>query len=515
MQALSDHDTLLTTHVDSEEDSLHFSFLNDDLSYSVSPSAMEVVLTKELNESLSNSSFKLKKNYGSPVGDDINTRHVSGKKIDKKHTQFALSAGMMLGIRECVGGMNSLSEEAEFDETARRTLEEECLRVEKVKIPAGAYFITSHMASLPYRYKFKAYAPHIFSRIRKIAGVEKQRFLHSICGNDAFIEFVSNAKSGQFFFYSNDGRYMIKTQTHEEKNFLRQILPDYYNHLKSYPHSFVTHFYGMYRVKIPEIGKSVHFVIMKSVFNTDKEIHKIWDLKGSTLGRRSNRGEGVHKDLDFVEGGRKIAVGQKTKDAIMTQLKLDAIFLAKMRIMDYSLLIGVHVCAKGENVQNINKRAMLMRTNTPARRQHKQGIIEQGGKENVLKRFIESAKDLLGTRHLEEAAQNSEDTDSDQSNAGVEAASQLKTVLTGSLETEFNAPNPFTSRDDLGIESHYGDSKEIYFAGVIDILQLYNSRKWGETQLRKAVGNSEKAISCVNPDAYAERFVEFMDALIE
>jgi hypothetical protein len=66
-----------------------------------------------------------------------------------------------------------------------------------VKIPAGGYVISSHAAKLPYGYKFKAYAPHIFSRIRNFAGVEKQRFLHSICGNDAFIEFVSNAKSGQ------------------------------------------------------------------------------------------------------------------------------------------------------------------------------------------------------------------------------------------------------------------------------------------------------------------------------
>jgi hypothetical protein len=74
---------------------------------------------------------------------------------------------------------------------------EECARIEKVKIPPGAYFISSQFASLPYRYKFKAYAPHIFSRIREHAGVEKQRFLHSVCGNDAFIEFVSNAKSGQ------------------------------------------------------------------------------------------------------------------------------------------------------------------------------------------------------------------------------------------------------------------------------------------------------------------------------
>ena len=91
--------------------------------------------------------------------------------IDKKHTQFALSVGMMLGVRECVGGVNSLTyEDLEFDESQPRTLEEECTRVDRVKIPAGAYFISSHMATLPYRYKFKAYAPHIFSRIQTHAG---------------------------------------------------------------------------------------------------------------------------------------------------------------------------------------------------------------------------------------------------------------------------------------------------------------------------------------------------------
>ena len=51
--------------------------------------------------------------------------------------------------------------------------------------------------------------------------------------------------------------------------------------------------------------------------------------------------------------------------------------------------------------------------------------------------------------------------------------------------------------------------------GIIDILQLYNTRKWGETIVRKTIGNSEKDMSCVNPDAYANRFVEFIDALLE
>jgi len=192
-----DNDTLMTAQAASEEESLRFSPLNSSYSYSATMSSLEVVPTKEIGDRQKEILPSSDRNYGSPVGNDINTRHVSGKKIDMKHTQFALSAGMMLGVRNTVGGVNSVSDEADFDETKPIVLEEECARVEKVKIPPGAYFISSQFASLPYRYKFKAYAPHIFSRIREHAGVEKQRFLHSICGNDAFIEFVSNAKSGQ------------------------------------------------------------------------------------------------------------------------------------------------------------------------------------------------------------------------------------------------------------------------------------------------------------------------------
>ena len=36
----------------------------------------------------------------------------------------------------------------------------------------------------------------------------------------------------------------------------------------------------------------------------------------------------------------------------------------------------------------------------------------------------------------------------------------------------------------------------------------------GENMMRKAVGN-EKAISFVHPEAYAERFVEFIEDIIE
>merc|ERR1719491_2128257 len=43
---------------------------------------------------------------------------------------------------------------------------------------------------------------------------------------------------------------------------------------KNNTHSFVSHLYGMVRVKVPELKIRTHFVIMKSVFTTMKEIHK-------------------------------------------------------------------------------------------------------------------------------------------------------------------------------------------------------------------------------------------------
>ena len=188
----------------SEEDDerLVFRPLDSKFSYSATLKALEVVPTEYIKDGLQesigsiDSSQKYMKNYGSP-DDSINTRHVSGKKIDKKHEQYALSAGMMLGVRECVGGMSDLAAADFSDNGKKHILEEECLKVEKLKIPAGAYFVSSKVASLPYRYKFKAYAPVIFHRIRDMAGVDKQRFLHSVCGSDNFIEFISNAKSGQ------------------------------------------------------------------------------------------------------------------------------------------------------------------------------------------------------------------------------------------------------------------------------------------------------------------------------
>jgi hypothetical protein len=74
------------------------------------------------------------------------------------------------------------------------------------------------------------------------------------------------------------------------------------------------------------------------------------------------------------------------------------------------------------------------------------------------------------------------------------------------------APNPWTSRADGGMESE--NRQEIYFCGIIDILQQYNTRKRAETFFKGFSANN-KQISCVHPEWYGDRFLQFMDNAFE
>ena len=80
---------------------------------------------------------------------------------------------------------------------------------------------------------------------------------------------------------------MLKTISSTEFHHLRTILKDYYDHLAIYPHSLITRFYGLHKIKYTKStlggGKvRIYFVIMANVFKTNRDIHIRFDLKGST-----------------------------------------------------------------------------------------------------------------------------------------------------------------------------------------------------------------------------------------
>jgi len=104
---------------------------------------------------------------------------------------------------------------------------------------------------------------------------------------------------------------------------------------------------------------------MGNIFPAHKDIHETYDLKGSTLGRfveeeeLAQRHLATLKDLNWIQRDRKLKLGPEKATLLMNQLKADCTFLAKMRIMDYSLLAGIHYVSRG-NMDNIHDRSVMM-----------------------------------------------------------------------------------------------------------------------------------------------------------
>ena len=83
---------------------------------------------------------------------------------------------------------------------------------------------------------------------------------------------------------------------------------------------------------------------MNSVYYTDKFLQTFYDLKGSVTGRWAKPGQDVKKDNDLREGmpDSAVALSPTTRARVRKQLVADCTFMKEMKIMDYSLLIGIH-----------------------------------------------------------------------------------------------------------------------------------------------------------------------------
>lgn len=78
---------------------------------------------------------------------------------------------------------------------------------------------------------------------------------------------------------------MLKTISAAEFHNLRDHLKEYYDHLAMYPHTLITRFFGLHKIKYSKTtgGKvRIYFVIMANVFKTSRDINVRFDLKGST-----------------------------------------------------------------------------------------------------------------------------------------------------------------------------------------------------------------------------------------
>lgn len=194
-------------------------------------------------------------------------------------------------------------------------------------------------------FKFKNYAPVAFRYFRDLFGIKPEDFLESFC-TEPLRELSNPGASGSVFYLTYDDEFIIKTVQHKEAEFLQKLLPGYYMNLNQNPRTLLPKFFGLYCYICG--GKNVRTVVMNNLLPTSIKMHEKYDLKGSTYKRKANKYERgkespTYKDLDFMEiHPEGISLEADTYNALVKTLQRDCRVLESFKIMDYSLLVGVH-----------------------------------------------------------------------------------------------------------------------------------------------------------------------------
>ncbi|XP_067289740.1 phosphatidylinositol-4-phosphate 5-kinase, type I, beta a [Pseudorasbora parva] len=373
----------------------------------------------------------------------------TGGKDHKKPTAEALRGAIQLGIGYTVGNLTSKPD--------RDVLMQDFYVVESVFLPSeGSNLTPAHHYP---DFRFKNYAPLAFRYFREIFGIKPDDYLYSIC-KEPLIELSNPGASSSWFYLTSDDEFIIKTVQHKEAEFLQKLLPGYYMNLNQNPRTLLPKFYGLYCIQCG--GVNIRLVVMNNILPRSLKMHYKYDLKGSTYKRRASRKERsksspTFKDLDFQEMHEGLYFDADTYSALMKTLQRDCRVLESFKIMDYSLLLGIHVLDRK--------------------------MRERGGRGD--------SKRQGGQKVLYSTARESIQGDG-------KAAETL----------------PDADDDTLGgIPAKHKEEKLLIFLGIIDILQSYRFIKKVEHSWKALVHDGD-TVSVHRPNFYADRFLKFMGGTV-
>jgi len=316
------------------------------------------------------------------------------------------------------------------------------------------------------------------------------------------------------------------------------VTHSYVEHMANYPNSLLCRFYLFFSIQLNTTNSDkkiqnilrpkIFFVLMDNVFYSSLNVHRKFDLKGSTAGRHvtrkqlmSERSDSIiFKDLDFVgendslirgrpneydlqqfygterksrprqetktkeeepklwEAPKRLHLG-KMKFLFLQQVKADTEWLAKQEIMDYSLLLGISFISTSSASENRGHRKM--RTLIPLK--------------------------LASPKHLQQLKNLSMSTWDELSATG-----ERRSTFANTLVSQSTKRISIFKKDKGGLQSEGAEKPAIYFLGIIDICQKYNLRKLAETNVRGLVKEKTK-ISALPPRQYATRFFEFLSSI--
>uniref|UniRef100_A0A671P7K0 Phosphatidylinositol-4-phosphate 5-kinase, type I, alpha, b n=1 Tax=Sinocyclocheilus anshuiensis TaxID=1608454 RepID=A0A671P7K0_9TELE len=358
----------------------------------------------------------------------------TGETTYKKTPSSALKGTIQLGITHTVG---SLSQKAERD-----VLMQDFYVVESIFFPSeGSNLTPAHHHG---DFRFKTYAPIAFRYFRELFGIRPDDYLYSLC-NDPLIELSNPGASGSIFYVTSDDEFIIKTVQHKEAEFLQKLLPGYFMNLNQNKRTLLPKFYGLYCVQAG--GKNIRIVVMNNLLPRSVSMHLKYDLKGSTCKRRASP-KPLQNHPEGLPGEHAC---------------LCLSLLQSFKIMDYSLLVGIH--------------------NTDQASRERSGAVEGGGSEGAVTpdhRRPQAQKALYSTAM-----------------ESIQGEAKGK----GTLETE-DQWGGIPARNSKG-------ERILIYIGIIDILQSYRFIKKVEHSWKALVHDGD-TVSVHRPGFYAERFQHFM-----
>ncbi|KAF6016419.1 PIP4K2B [Bugula neritina] len=322
----------------------------------------------------------------------------------------------------------------------------------KVRVDNSNY----NKENMPSHFRVKEYCPLVFRNIRERFNVCDDEFMNSLTKSQPIDQNETSGKSGARFFLSEDKLYIIKTVTSEEVEAVHALLAEYHQHVvEQHAKTLLPQYLAMYRVTGSLIDRAA----------TDKEKSK--DLP-------------TFKDVDLINDDLKISIGELAKEEFMETLQLDVDWLTKLKLMDYSLLIGIHDC----------DRALV---------EAEQAESEENGERESSDDAELSSSPGGGARGLTPPQSpltylsKNPNIDPDLDQFAVKSGAEL-----------------------YGIPSAEESEKPLfYYMALIDILTHYGMKKRTANAAKQVKHGSGAEISTVKPEQYAKRFTDFINKIID
>ncbi|CAB1336677.1 unnamed protein product [Coregonus sp. 'balchen'] len=313
-------------------------------------------------------------------------------------------------------------------------------------------------SNLPGHFKFKEYCPQVFRNLRERFGIEDLDYQVSLTrsppvrGGDA---------QGEGILLTSYDRTLVIKQISSEDHIV-----------KCHGSTLLPQFLGMYRVGVE--NEETYLIVMRNMFSHRLVVHRKYDLKGSLVSREASDKERVkelptYKDMDFRNNMQKVYVSEEQKERVMEKLNRDVEFLVKLKIMDYSLLLGIHDVGRAEREEEEGEEPS----------NEEEGETENG--------------------HTQAANVGSYGT-SPEGIAGYMAS--CKPLGPGEFD-------PYV--DVYAVRSAPGaPQREVYFMGLIDVLTQYDTKKKAAHAAKTVKHGAGAEISTVHPEQYAKRFRDFI-----